>query len=75
MAQGPIIQGVSEGALQWHSKCYCVASVTKTFTFKGRTNSPSFSALNCSNPETSVQLTILQAGATPESALKVIHAN
>jgi hypothetical protein len=22
-------------ALQWYSKCYCVASVTKTFTLKG----------------------------------------
>jgi hypothetical protein len=25
------MQGVSKGALQWYSKCYCVA----TFTFKG----------------------------------------
>jgi hypothetical protein len=25
-----LIQGVSKRALQWYSKCYCVASVTKT---------------------------------------------
>jgi hypothetical protein len=30
-----IIQGVSKRALQWYSKCYCVASVTKTFALKG----------------------------------------
>jgi hypothetical protein len=29
------IQGVSKRDLQWYSKCYCVASVTKTFTLKG----------------------------------------
>jgi hypothetical protein len=29
------IHGVSEIALQWYSKCYCVANVTKTFTLKG----------------------------------------
>jgi hypothetical protein len=29
------IHGVSKIALQWYSKCYCVASVTKTFTLKG----------------------------------------
>jgi hypothetical protein len=29
------IQGVSKRALQWCSKCYCVASVTKTFTLEG----------------------------------------
>jgi hypothetical protein len=28
-------QRVSNRALQWHSKCYCVTSVTKTFTLKG----------------------------------------
>jgi hypothetical protein len=28
------IQGVSKTALQWYSKCYCVADVTKTFTLK-----------------------------------------
>jgi hypothetical protein len=26
---------VSKRALQWYSKCYCVASVTRTFTLKG----------------------------------------
>jgi hypothetical protein len=26
------IQDVSKAALQWYSKCYCVASVMKTFT-------------------------------------------
>jgi hypothetical protein len=30
-----IMHGVSKRALQWYSKCYCVASVTKTFTLKG----------------------------------------
>jgi hypothetical protein len=30
-----VIEAVSKRALQWYSKCYCVASVTKTFTFKG----------------------------------------
>jgi hypothetical protein len=30
-----VMQGVSERASQWCSKCYCVASVTKTFTLKG----------------------------------------
>jgi hypothetical protein len=30
-----VIQGVSKTALQWYSKCYCVESVTKTFTLKG----------------------------------------
>jgi hypothetical protein len=29
------IQGVSKTDLQWCSKCYCVASVTKTFILKG----------------------------------------
>jgi hypothetical protein len=29
------IQSVSKWTLQWYSKCYFVASVTKTFTFKG----------------------------------------
>jgi hypothetical protein len=29
-----VIQGVSKGALQRYSKCYCAASVTKTFTLK-----------------------------------------
>jgi hypothetical protein len=29
------MQRVSERALQWYSKCYRVASVTKTFTLKG----------------------------------------
>jgi hypothetical protein len=28
------VQGVSKTALQWYSKCYCVASVTKTFALK-----------------------------------------
>jgi hypothetical protein len=30
-----LIQGVSKRTLQWYSKCYSVASVTKTFTLKG----------------------------------------
>jgi hypothetical protein len=30
------MQGVSKIALQWYSKCYCVASVTKTFTLNVR---------------------------------------
>jgi hypothetical protein len=30
-----LMQGVSKRALQRYSKCYCVASVTKTFTFEG----------------------------------------
>jgi hypothetical protein len=30
-----VSQGVSKRALQWYSKCYCVASLTKTFTLKG----------------------------------------
>jgi hypothetical protein len=30
-----IIQDVSKRALQLYSRCYCVASVTKTFTLKG----------------------------------------
>jgi hypothetical protein len=30
-----LTQGVSKRALQWYSKCYCVASVTKTFTLEG----------------------------------------
>jgi hypothetical protein len=30
-----LIKGVLKRALQWYSKCYCVASVTKTFTLKG----------------------------------------
>jgi hypothetical protein len=30
-----VMQGVSKKALQWYSKCYCVASVTATFTLKG----------------------------------------
>jgi hypothetical protein len=30
-----VMQGVSEIALQWYSKCYCFASVTKTFKLKG----------------------------------------
>jgi hypothetical protein len=29
------MQGVSKRALQWYSKCYRVASVTKMFTFNG----------------------------------------
>jgi hypothetical protein len=29
------LRDVSKRALQWYSKCYCVASVTKTFTLKG----------------------------------------
>jgi hypothetical protein len=29
------MQGVSKIALQWYSKCCCVASVTKTFTLEG----------------------------------------
>jgi cephalosporin hydroxylase len=29
------MQDVSKRALQCYSKCYCVASVTKTFTLKG----------------------------------------
>jgi hypothetical protein len=29
------LQGVLKRALQWYSKCYCVASVTKTFKLKG----------------------------------------
>jgi hypothetical protein len=32
---GTKIQGVSKRSLQWYPKCYCVASVTKTFAFKG----------------------------------------
>jgi hypothetical protein len=32
---GLIIQDVSKRSLQWYSKCYCVASVSKTFTLKG----------------------------------------
>jgi hypothetical protein len=30
-----VMQGVSDRPLQWYSKCYCVVSVTKTFTLKG----------------------------------------
>jgi hypothetical protein len=30
-----VMQGVSKRALQWYSKCCCVASVTKTFTLQG----------------------------------------
>jgi hypothetical protein len=30
----PTVQGVSQRDLQWYSKCYSVASVTKTFTLK-----------------------------------------
>jgi hypothetical protein len=30
-----LIQSVSKRALQWYSKCFCLASVTKTFTPKG----------------------------------------
>jgi hypothetical protein len=30
-----VMQSVSKRALQWYSKCYCVASITKTFTLKG----------------------------------------
>jgi hypothetical protein len=30
-----VMRGVSERALQWYSKCYCVANVTRTFTLKG----------------------------------------
>jgi hypothetical protein len=30
-----VMQGVSKGVLQWYSKCYCVATVKKTFTLKG----------------------------------------
>jgi hypothetical protein len=29
------MQNVSEGALEWYSKCYCVASVTKLLARKG----------------------------------------
>jgi hypothetical protein len=29
-----IMQGISKRALQWYFKCYCVASVTKTFTLE-----------------------------------------
>jgi hypothetical protein len=29
------LQGVSKRALQWYSKCFCMVSVTKTFTLKG----------------------------------------
>jgi hypothetical protein len=32
------IQGVPKIALQKYFKCYCVASVTKTFSFKGVQN-------------------------------------
>jgi hypothetical protein len=41
-----VMQGVSEIALQWYYKCYCVASVTKKVYTKRRTNYPSFNALN-----------------------------
>jgi hypothetical protein len=34
------MQGVSKQALQWYSKCYCVANVT--ITFQRRANDPSF---------------------------------
>jgi hypothetical protein len=30
-----VMQGASKKALQWYSKRYCVASVTKTVTLKG----------------------------------------
>jgi hypothetical protein len=30
-----VMQGASKRASQRYSKCYCVASVTKTFTLKG----------------------------------------
>jgi hypothetical protein len=30
-----VMQGVSKRALQWYSKCYSLASVTKVFTLKG----------------------------------------
>jgi hypothetical protein len=29
------MQGVSRRSLEWYSECYCVVSVTKTFTLKG----------------------------------------
>jgi hypothetical protein len=29
------IQGASKRALQWYSKCYCAASITKNFTLEG----------------------------------------
>jgi hypothetical protein len=29
-----VVQGASKRVLQWHSKSYCVASVTKSFTLK-----------------------------------------
>jgi hypothetical protein len=32
---GIFIQGALKSFLQWYSKCYCVASVKKMFTFKG----------------------------------------
>jgi hypothetical protein len=31
-----------ERDLQWYSKCYCQAGVTKTFTLKRHTNYPAF---------------------------------
>jgi hypothetical protein len=30
-----LLQGASKTVLQWYSKCYCVASVTKTSVLKG----------------------------------------
>jgi hypothetical protein len=30
-----VMQGVSKRAVQWYSKCYCVASVKSTFTLEG----------------------------------------
>jgi hypothetical protein len=38
------MQGVSKGALQWYSKRYSVASVTKTFTIEGEQTILSFNA-------------------------------
>jgi hypothetical protein len=35
MGLSMVMQGVSKRALQWYSKWYCVASVTKTFALKG----------------------------------------
>jgi hypothetical protein len=46
------MQGVLKGALQWYSKCYCLASVTKTFTLKGvQSVHPSTSELGLSKPQ------------------------
>jgi hypothetical protein len=46
-----VMQGVLKIALQWYAECYCLASVTKTFT-RAQTRQSKLNPKNANMPKT-----------------------